>query len=205
MTAAQPMRFWKPALWGTGQIAIQAYRDIPSLLLLFYMTQLLDIPPAMAGIAIFVPKLLWSTTCDFTIGALLDRYRDRIPRRTLLLVGAVLLPITLIALFVPPTAATAGGRALHVSLLFTCYVTVFSIFSVPHLSIGAEITDVPEEQSRVMAWRTAYIAVGVMGGCGPRAVAHPVARRRFRRLSVDVLRYGGDLLCLAAGSLCRLA
>jgi len=159
------MPAWKPALWGTGQVAIQAYRDIPSLLLLFYMTQLLEISPAMAGLAIFIPKLLWSTSCDFAVGALSDRYRDRFPRRTLLLVGAVLAPVALIALFLPPSGS-ALDKTLHVAMVFTAYVTIFSIFSVPHLSIGAELTHVPQEQSRVMGWRTTFLAVGVMMGAG---------------------------------------
>lgn len=166
MSAAdQPMPSWKPALWGTGQVAIQVYRDIPSLLLLFYMTQLLNIPPAMAGIAIFIPKLLWSSTCDFAVGTLSDRYRDRFPRRRLLLIGAALAPVALIALFIPPTG-TAGEKAFHVALIFTVYVTIFSIFSVPHLSIGTELTQDPREQSRVMGWRTTFLAIGVMMGAG---------------------------------------
>ncbi|MFZ5705185.1 MAG: MFS transporter [Pseudomonadota bacterium] len=165
MSAASPMPAWKPALWGTGQVAIQTYRDIPSLLLLFYMTQLLGISPAVAGLAIFVPKLVWSTTCDFAVGALSDRYRDRFPRRLLLLVGAALAPVALIALFIPP-GGLEGDKALHVALVFTAYVTIFSIFSVPHLSIGAELTHVPEEQSRVMGWRTTFLAFGVMMGAG---------------------------------------
>jgi GPH family glycoside/pentoside/hexuronide:cation symporter len=165
MSAPETMPKWKPALWGTGQVAVQVYRDLPSLLLLFYMTQLLEIDPALAGIAIFIPKLFWSTTCDFIVGTLSDRYRHLVARRWLLLVGAMLAPIALIGLFLPPSG-TPMEKAVHVGLAFAAYVTVFSIFSVPHLSIGAELTHVREEQSRVMGWRTSYIAVGVLMGAG---------------------------------------
>lgn len=156
----------KAPVWGAGQIAVQIYRDIPSLLLLFYMTQLLSIPPAMAGAAIFIPKLFWSSVCDYTVGSLTDRYAGRFERRYLLLAAAVLLPITMIALFTPTDATESWQRTLHISLFFALYVTVFSMFSVPHLSIGAEITDVPREQSRVMAWRTVFLNTGVMLGAG---------------------------------------
>ena len=44
--------------YGIGQIAGQVFRDVPSLLLLFFMTTVLGIAPAVAGIAIFVPKLV---------------------------------------------------------------------------------------------------------------------------------------------------
>jgi GPH family glycoside/pentoside/hexuronide:cation symporter len=161
-----PLPAWKPALWGTGQIAVQVYRDIPSLLLLFYMTQVLSISPALAGAAIFIPKLLWSTTCDYIVGTWSDRLRAGIPRRFLLLAGAALAPVALIALFLPPTNPNQLGRALHISFWLLLYVSVFSLFSVPHLSIGAELTANAKEQSRIMAWRTAFIGVGAMIGAG---------------------------------------
>lgn len=44
--------------YGVGQIAGQVFRDVPSLLLLFFMTSVLGVSPALAGSAIFLPKLI---------------------------------------------------------------------------------------------------------------------------------------------------
>jgi GPH family glycoside/pentoside/hexuronide:cation symporter len=156
----------RAALWASGQVAVQLYRDIPSLLLLFYMTQVLRINPAVAGASIFLPKLIWSSCCDFVVGTLSDKFRDRLPRRYFLLAGAVLLPITLIGLFWPVEIAEEDGRIRHVVLCFIAYVTVFSLFSVPHLCIGTEMTADPAGKSRLMAWRTAFIGFGVLISAG---------------------------------------
>ncbi len=155
---------WQPPLWGIGQVAVQIFRDVPSLLLLFYMTQVLSIPAFMAGSSIFLPKLLWGGLCDVTIGTFLDRVSLKIPRRYFLLLGALLTPVALILLFVPPTAETASERSLHISLLLCLYMLSFSAFSVPHLAIGTEISQDPHQQSKIMAWRTAFIGVGLLCG-----------------------------------------
>ncbi len=41
-----------------GMIGDRIFRDAPALLLLLYMTNYLAIPPALAGLAIFIPKII---------------------------------------------------------------------------------------------------------------------------------------------------
>ena len=163
-----------PALWGSGQIAVQVFRDVPSLLLLFYMTQILSVPAYMAGSAIFIPKLFLGAMCDFALGGVLDRLPRTVHRRYFLLAGAVLAPLSLILLFIPSGAETALARAWHISLILCLYMASFSIFSVPHLAIGTELSDDAHEQSRIMAWRTAFIGVGLLCGAAfaPFLVQH---------------------------------
>jgi Na+/melibiose symporter-like transporter len=148
--------------WGVGQVAVQIFRDVPNLLLLFYMTQALAIPPAIAGTAIFLPKLVWGVICDLGVGMVSDRIKAKVSRRLFLLAGAVLAPIALILLFTPPAADGATAKALHVSGVLAFYMFAFAIFSVPHLSIGAELTRDPKETSVVMGWRIAFSAVGLL-------------------------------------------
>jgi GPH family glycoside/pentoside/hexuronide:cation symporter len=127
------------------------------------MTQTLAIPPALAGMAIFVPKLFWGIVCDLGIGVAADRLRAKYALSTFLLAGAILAPIALILLFTPPDpAASVQDKALHVSLMLAFYMAAFAVFSVPHLSIGAELTRDPRETSTIMGWRIAFSAVGII-------------------------------------------
>ena len=73
--------------YGIGQIAGQVFRDLPSLLLMFYMTTVLGIRPDVAGVVIFVPKLVIGLTADMSVGILSDRLRNRVARRWWLLAG----------------------------------------------------------------------------------------------------------------------
>ncbi|MEM8982263.1 MAG: MFS transporter [Pseudomonadota bacterium] len=148
--------------WSSGQIAVQIYRDVPSLLLLFFMTQILGISPALAGTAIFGPKLVVAVLADIGAGWVSDRLRERGSRARLLLAGALLSPVFLVLLFQLPSAATEMGRALYVALILTAYMIVFSSFSVPHLAIGTEVSDDRHQRTTAMAWRTAMSGLGLL-------------------------------------------
>lgn len=147
--------------YGTGQIAGQIFRDTPSLLLLFFMTTVLGIAPAIAGAAIFVPKLVFGVGCDMAVGVFSDRWQRRIARRWWLLAGAVGAPLAMILLFhVPEGSATL--RVAYVAAMFSLYMAVYASFSVPYLAISAEMTDDPQSRTVLMAWRLVFTSVGVL-------------------------------------------
>ena len=194
-SGAMPIRVQAP-LWASGQVAAQIFRDLPSLLLLFYMTQLLAIPPAMAGTAIFIPKLFWAVLCDGAVGVVSDRLRLRFARRHFLLIGAVLVPLAMVLLFSGTTAGTAEARALHISFMLALYMLVFALFSVPHLAIGTEIGKTPEESAVVMGWRVAFSAVGLLVGnsLAPMLIQHwGATQEAYRQVAILMA-----LVCSAA-------
>ncbi len=153
---------WEIIAWSTGQIAIQIFRDVPSLLLLFFMAQVLGISPALAGSAIFAPKLIVAVLADLGAGWLSDRLRQKQQRAGLLIAGAIVAPALLIWLFQPPTGDTETARAAGVALVLTAYMIVFSLFSVPHLALGTQISESARQRTEAMAWRTAMSAVGLL-------------------------------------------
>jgi GPH family glycoside/pentoside/hexuronide:cation symporter len=149
------------AAYGIGQVAGQIFRDVPSLLLLFFMTNALGIAPALAGTAIFVPKLVMGLVCDLGVGVLSDRVKGRFARRWWLLLGALTSPLAMILLFHVP-AFNQGGKAVYVSAIFSLYMLAFAIFSVPYLAVAGELSDNPDQRTVIMAWRLVFTAVGVL-------------------------------------------
>lgn len=147
--------------YGIGQIAGQVFRDVPSLLLMFYMTTVLGIAPAAAGSAIFLPKLVFGVGCDMAVGVLSDRWQRRIARRWWLLVGALGAPLAMILLFhVPNGSATL--KVGYVAAMFSLYMAVFASFSVPYLAISGELTADARGRTVLMAWRLVFTSVGVL-------------------------------------------
>lgn len=158
--------------YGVGQVAGQVFRDLPSLLLLFFMTTVLGIAPEQAGAIIFVPKLVLGLVCDVSVGIVSDKLRRRLARRWWLLAGVVLSPLAMVLLFhVPDTDQTS--QLLYIGLVFSFYMTVFASFSVPYLALAGELTSTPEERNHLMAWRLVFTSVGVLiaGGVAPGVVA----------------------------------
>ena len=187
------------ALFGVGQIAGQIFRDTPSLLLLFFMTNTLGINPAVAGTAIFVPKFIWGAICDLTVGTVSDRLSHRVPRRSWLLVGAVFAPLAMILLFHVP-AGTPDQNAVYVALVFSLYMLVFALFSVPYLTIGTALSSDEHGRTAVMTWRLVFTAVGILlaSSLGPVLLQRwGGGRAAYQQLSI--LLSAGVVLFVSAG------
>jgi glycoside/pentoside/hexuronide:cation symporter, GPH family len=137
------------------------FRDTPSLLLLFFMTSVLAVPPALAGSAIFLPKLIGGVVFDVAAGVISDRWRARLARRHWLLIGALAAPAALILLFNVP-AGSAEDRALYVASIFAAYMAVYASFSVPYLAFAGDLKLDPQARTVLMAWRLGFTAIGVL-------------------------------------------
>lgn len=151
------------AFYGMGQVGNQLFRDAPMILLLYYLTSIMGIPPALAGAAIFIPKVAVGVLADFSVGVLSDRNLHRFPRRNWLLLGAVLAPLAMVASFFVPDADTTTQMA-YVVLGFGFYMAVFAVFSVPFLAHFSEISSDPQERTVLMAWKHAWTGVGLLLG-----------------------------------------
>ena len=160
-SGAPPLSRAVQAVYGVGQVAGQVFRDVPSLLLLFFMTNALGVQPALAGAAIFLPKLVFGVVCDVGVGVLSDRLQRRVPRRWWLLVGAAGAPFAMILLFHVP-ALSQLGKAAYVAGAFSLYMAVFAVLSVPYLAIAGELSGDPRQRTQIMAWRLVFTAVGVL-------------------------------------------
>jgi GPH family glycoside/pentoside/hexuronide:cation symporter len=134
---------------------------VPTLLLLFFMTTVLGISPAIAGATIFIPKLVVGVGCDLLVGVMSDRWRRRIHRRWWLLAGAVGAPLAMLLLFHVPHGSEAL-RVGYVAAAFSLYMAVFASFSVPYLAIAGELAADAGQRSVLMAWRLVFTAVGVL-------------------------------------------
>lgn len=147
--------------FGLGQVAGQLFRDAPSLLLLFYLTSVMGIEPAIAGAAIFVPKVVFGALFDLWIGLTSDRIAARFPRRRWLLVGGLAAPFAMLGVFAVPHGALAF-QVGWVFVTFSAYMAVYSTFSVPYLAQFAEMSADPQERTELMAWKHAFSGLGIL-------------------------------------------
>jgi GPH family glycoside/pentoside/hexuronide:cation symporter len=152
------------ASYGTGWIGGQVFRDVPALILLPFMLTVVGVPPAIAGAAIFLPKL-WVVFCDPLMGILSDRTKSRWGRRRpYLFVGAILCGLTFVLLFNVPDLASGTLKGIYVGLVYTVACTAFSIYSVPYLTMGSELATTMHERTIVMSWRQIGLGFGLIAG-----------------------------------------
>jgi GPH family glycoside/pentoside/hexuronide:cation symporter len=147
--------------FSVGMIGDRIFRDAPALLLLIFMTNYLAIPPALAGIAIFVPKLL-IIFVDPLVGTLSDRLDTPWGRRRpLMLIGAFLASAAIVLFFHVPHFASATAQAAYMSAMVLVGFTGYSLYSVPYLVMASEIGGNDEDRRRMMSWRVGFMAVAV--------------------------------------------
>ncbi|MDX2141764.1 MAG: MFS transporter [Rhodospirillaceae bacterium] len=152
------------AAYGTGWIGGQVFRDVPALILLPFMLTAAGVPPAVAGAAIFIPKL-WIVFCDPLMGLWSDRTRSRWGRRRpFLFVGAILCGLSFVALFNVPALDSGVAKGIYVGAIYTLASTAFSIYSVPYLTMGSELATTMHERTVVMGWRQAGLGFGLIAG-----------------------------------------
>jgi GPH family glycoside/pentoside/hexuronide:cation symporter len=163
--------FWLYGGYGIGMIGERIFRDAPALLLMVFMTNYLAIPAALAGIAVFVPKIAM-ILFDPLVGSVSDRLRTRWGRRRPpMLIGALLSSATFVLLFHPPAFAAVAARALYMGVMVTVAFAAYAIFSVPYLTMASEMTTTADERSRLMSVRVAFMAVGLTVGAYAGGIA----------------------------------
>jgi Na+/melibiose symporter-like transporter len=157
--------------YALGGISSGTYGTVPGLILMPYLTDLLGVEAAIAGMIVFAPKA-WDFFLNPVAGRLSDRSRNpRGRRRPFILRAGILLSLTFTAMFFGPTAPPVAA-ALWVLIAFLASATVYAFFQVPYLAMSAEITDDYDERTRMITWRVIVftLAILVAGAAAPALV-----------------------------------
>jgi len=154
--------------YGTGQFAEGLKNDAYSVFILFYYTSVIGLSGTLAGQAILL-ALLFDAITDPMVGALSDRTESRWGRRhPYLFASAIPLPIFFYLTFAPP--ADLSQTALFFWLLTTLVLSrgAMTLFHVPHLALGAELSSSYEERSKIVTIQMVFARIGggLSGGLG---------------------------------------
>lgn len=182
--------------YGAGAIGTAVFGTVPGLLLLYFLTDTLGVPAALAGVTLATGKL-WDVLLDPAVGALSDRTRSRFGRRRpWMFAGGLLMPAAFAALFAVPDLPSPTARWLWVLGAFVVASTAFAVFQVPFVAMPAEMSRDGREQTVLMAWRMSFMIVGILlsGALAPQLVALGGGGRAGYALMGTILA----VVCLAA-------
>lgn len=160
--------------YGVGQIGGQILRDTPALILPLYMTTVLGMEPALAGLVIMIAKF-WVVLADPVAGVISDRSRSRWGRRRpFILAGGLIAALCFVLLFFVPPSAGQSGLFLYMTAIYLVLNTGYSLYSVPYLTMASEMSDDPDERTALLSFRNACLAIGLIlgGALAPKIVGH---------------------------------
>lgn len=154
--------------WATGAFGVAVLMNGISGLVLFYLTVVVKLNPAVAGFLVLVSRL-WDAVSDPVAGYITDRTESSMGRRRpWLLGGAFISAAAFLMIFTMPfegpyeTVTSGPGLAAagYALLALVVYTTGYSMFNVPYMAMPAEMTTGYHDRSRIHAWRVMFSALG---------------------------------------------
>jgi len=131
-----------------------------SLYVMKFATDVLLIAPAIMGL-IFSVSRIWDAISDPLVGYLSDRTRIRYGRRrSWILASTVPIGAAFIMVFAPPQGLSAVGLTIWMGVAVIGFYSAMTVFFVPHLSLGAELSSNYHERSRLFGVRHGFYTFG---------------------------------------------
>ncbi|MEM7078243.1 MAG: MFS transporter [Pseudomonadota bacterium] len=131
------------------------------LFLLFFYNQVLGLPGTLCSIALFVAMAV-DAVSDPMVGSISDSWRSRWGRR-LPFIYASALPLGLgYFLLFNPWPETELGLFVWFLVVAVGLRIMLTLYHVPHLAMGAELSNDYQERTALVAYRNAFGAVGYL-------------------------------------------
>lgn len=135
---------------------------IVSLYAMKFATDVLLIAPAVMGLLFGISRL-WDAVSDPLVGYWSDGTRSRLGRRRPWILAAML-PVVLSfwMLFSPPTSLSTGQLAVWMGVAIVGFYTAQTLMVIPHMSLGAELSQEPHNRNKIFGarhagWISGYI------------------------------------------------
>ncbi len=131
-----------------------------SLYVMKFSTDVLLIAPAVMGV-IFSVSRVWDAIADPIVGYLSDRTKHAMGRRRIWMLASVIPTCAaFVMLFSPPTEMGTFGLTIWMAVGVIGFYSAITLFNVPHMSLGAELTTNYHERSRLFGLRHAAFTLG---------------------------------------------
>lgn len=147
--------------FGIGQLPEGIKSAAFGFFLLFYYNQVLGLSGTLSGAAIFV-ALLFDAVSDPLVGSLSDSTRSRWGRRhPYMYAAAIPFAASFYLLFAPPTDLTEMGLFWWLLIFSIATRTFMTFYTVPHLALGAELTNDYDERTLLSSVRMVMQVIGM--------------------------------------------
>ena len=176
---------------------------------MFFYNQVLGVPATLSGLAMTMSVVLDGFVDPF-IGSISDRTRSRWGRRHPFMFAAPIpTAFCLWAIFNPPAALPAVWLFAWFMGFVVSLKSVMSVYQVPHLALGGELSSDYTERTRVMSYSNFMGAIGTTGASFVALTLFFKATPEYPRGLLNPAGYGPfalavALTCLAFHATCAL-
>jgi glycoside/pentoside/hexuronide:cation symporter, GPH family len=160
MAVPERLRMRTKLAFGVGSAAEQSVNVTFNAFNFLFYNNVLGLSGTLCGLAVTIALVL-DAIGDPLIGSLSDRWRSRYGRRHPFMYAAPIpLGIAFYCIYVPPE----GLAGIPLFLWFTAFAVLqrqaMTLYHVPHLALGAELTTDYRERTVVMSYNSIFAMVG---------------------------------------------
>ncbi|MCZ6619250.1 MAG: MFS transporter [Gammaproteobacteria bacterium] len=150
--------------FGIGSTAEQICLYSFGLLSMLYYNQVLGLNATLAGLAPTL-ALIFDAVSDPLIGSISDRFKSKKwgRRHPFMFIAPLPVALSFFAIFNPPEALAGFGLFLWFMGFAVALRTFMTIFHVPHLALGGELSSNYLERSKIMSYNNFFGWVGAAG------------------------------------------
>lgn len=146
--------------YGVGQFT-EGVKTAAFNFVFFLYTQVLGVPAAPVGLVLLIATI-WDAITDPLMGSISDRARFALGRRHgFMYAAAVPLGLSYVAMFMPPAGATGAWLWIWLGTTAIAARTAMTMFHVPYLALGAELSRSYTERTTIVGVRTAFSLGGL--------------------------------------------
>lgn len=148
--------------WGLPSLGLSSLLFFVQFYFLNFATDELLLPPAVVG-ALFALGRAWDAVSDPIVGTRSDRTRSpRGRRRPWMLAGVPLLAAFTWMTWVPPSALEGTSLAAWVGVALLGFYTAYTVYAIPYLSLGSELSRDHHDRTRVFGVQSAAFTAGMI-------------------------------------------
>ena len=145
-------KFW----YGVGQVSEGVKNYAFQLMLLYYYNQVLGVSASLVGLVLLL-ALLFDAVTDPLIGSLSDSLRSRWGRRHgFMYAAAAPMGVAFYFTFAPPSSLGQQGLLLWLLFWSVAARAAMTLYHVPHMALGAELSTDYHERTSVVAYRVFF-------------------------------------------------
>ncbi len=162
MTPTNRLTFLYKLIYGTGEWNSAIAATTRSLFLNYFLVSVVGLVPTAVGYILLLGRI-WDAVNDPLMGVISDRFVTRWGRRRPMMLAAALpLGLFFALLWFRPSPASGTWLFVYYVVVSLSLDTVYTIFSVPHAALMAEITQDYRQRISIVAWRNSFFLLGAL-------------------------------------------
>ena len=152
--------------FGIGDLGGNLFFTMIGFYLLYYLTDIAGLAPALAGTVLMIGKI-WDAVTDPATGYLSDRTRSRWGRRRpYMFTGSVIALVVMGLMFTNPGLANQQSMFIYFTFMFCLLNTAYTLVNIPYAALLPELSQDFDQRTVLTGYRMSFAVLGTFVGAG---------------------------------------